>query len=109
MFDPFSMDPAEKAKMILKPLQASDRAMGSKAKGKASYKYNAKIFNLNDDVDRMEFEKLMSDITNDETMQYHREETHFSRDGEYLVALRWISEVKKNDPQQLKRGVKKEP
>ena len=107
-FDVFSMDPAEKAKMILTPLQASDKAMGHKAKGKTQRKYNAKIFNLNDKADRLEFEQTMSDITFLEYLLYHREETHFTRDGEYLVALRWISEVKKNDPQQIKRGAKKE-
>jgi len=108
VIDPFSMDPAEKTRMLLTPLQASNKAVGNKSKGQTQHKYNAKIFNLNDDTDRLEFEETMTKITNDEDLQYHREETHFSRDGEYLVALRWISEVKKNDPQQIKRGTKKE-
>ena len=108
MIDPFSMDPAEKARMILTPLQASSKAVSNKAKGQTQHKYNARIFNLNDSSDLSDFEEVMSDITNKEDLQYHREETHFSRDGEYLVALRWISEVKRNDPKNIKRGVKEE-
>ncbi len=87
--NPYKLDPKE-MRNILPPLSASDLAARGLATTK--YKYNCRIFDIQNDRDRQEFEELMSRFHNeDPEVAYHQEQSTFSKDGDYYVVLRWIS------------------
>lgn len=81
---------------ILPPDRASREATrGDAGTVQSSLKAKCKVFNMSIDDQRDEYEDLMSRMANgDPSVQYFGEQTSFSKEGEYLIALRWFEEKK---------------
>lgn len=94
--DSYGIDPSEKYN-VLPPIIAMGRtSTSSDAELNKKVVYRCRVFNIAISDERDEFEDLCTKFANgDPNYTWHGERDNFSKDGEYLVALRWYEVIQK--------------
>tara|TARA_R110000824_G_scaffold118677_4_gene271008 strand:- start:721 stop:1038 length:318 start_codon:yes stop_codon:yes gene_type:complete len=92
-YDPYHID-LEDFVQILHPSEAIKKMAQSKM---PVTKFRCKVFNITEDEEATEYEDLLTNIANSQDIQLVKQETHFNKMGDYIVALHWKESVKKDD------------
>ena len=84
----FKVDQQFQAHQMMPPT----RAMQESTRGThTDIKSHFKVFTVNLDSDRQALEEIMNKILNDPSYKQLSMESHFNRDGAYIVALSWVT------------------
>jgi len=92
-YDPYHID-LEDFVQILHPSEAIKKMAHSKM---PVTKFRCKVYNIAEGDEATEYEDLLTKIANTQDMQLVKQETHFNKMGDYIVALHWKESVKKDD------------
>jgi hypothetical protein len=92
--DPYHLD-LDEITGILHPSEAIKRMSADAAILRVQLR--CKVFNLSNDDDIEDYEKLLTEFANGMSKEIVKQETHFNKFGEYIVALHWKERVKKDD------------
>jgi len=90
-YDPYEIN-LEEIMNIMHPSEIIKK-MGENAAAKT--KIRCKIFNIASEEEAEEYEKLITECANGKGKRLVKQETHFDRAGDYIVALHWEEEITK--------------
>lgn len=86
----YEVDPP-RALRVVPPNQAMAETAAGKVTASTKHKGKMRVFNILNDDERDEYETLLTKhINKDPTIMILSEQTSFGRDGEFLIALKWV-------------------
>jgi len=92
-YDPFHVD-IDEIVQILHPTEALKKMAENKA---PTTKIRCEVFNISSELDAERYEDIVSKCAHGQGKRLIKQETHFDKQGNYIIAIHWEEEIK-NEP-----------
>jgi hypothetical protein len=92
-YDPYHID-LDEITRIMHPAEAIQKMAETAA---IRYRLRCKVFNISIEDQGEEYEELLTKIANSNEIELIKQETHFDKSGDYIVALHWKERVKTDE------------